>query len=671
MSLGGFLVLIACCIFGFKLTSQTSELASNMAGGGGSAIGSKIGGLAASAAKSVGMAGKDLGQGLFNATAAKPLRKARDNFKKAVGQKLGIGRYSGKASGKGEGSGGSGSGGANNSVPKAPSTAPTTPTTTTPTNPTTSSTANTSTGKPEDKDNNENPQTNSGAPENNNKNGTEQSGGGNETSASAASGGRIKGDNPDAHLSPEQQAVAAGHRQDFRATQADANAAAEQDKFRQIAEDALGKAQAFAAQSAKSQGVAKSKRGDADKIENDAKKSGTPLSVKDQKTVRRLREEAKAADESADKNRELGKEQVGIHNQNNAKANDIGLQREVKEDNYVSENIGTPVGHAMEQPTPPTGGGTPTGGGAPTGGGTPTSRRSGGGGTSGGGRSDAQYQQMAHDSLTHGMGTDATKHLGEEAVKKYGQEIKEAEQIGTSNTKVEGKGYHFHTEINGDIRNGGYVDESNNGRDANVLNNVNREELSEKDKALYDSFDKDNGAQFLRQKHEEHVEKMRGSAPEEQGGGGSTEAINTASYKDMTYDEVVGKAREDYLSTEGGQQLNSEVQQYKEASEANMQQANDLEPQIQQMRELRDEAVANIGDPTAKDPDTEARVEEAKKREAELMEIIQKHNELKNAATEARKQYNTANNEMLKSQTDYSNKVAKAVKDSGNMKPVS
>lgn len=71
-----FLVLVACCLFAFKLVGQINELASDIAGGGGgTAIGGKIGGLAAQAAKKTAsvagnVAGKSLG-GLYEVSGAK------------------------------------------------------------------------------------------------------------------------------------------------------------------------------------------------------------------------------------------------------------------------------------------------------------------------------------------------------------------------------------------------------------------------------------------------------------------------------------------------------------------------------------------------------------------------------------------------------------------------
>lgn len=102
----GFLVLIASCIFGFKLTAQATELAGSMAGGGGSSpIGSNIGGLAASAAKAgvqgTGKATWGATKIVGNATGVTPkLRQAKDATKAWVGRKLGFGSSSGAAGGK-------------------------------------------------------------------------------------------------------------------------------------------------------------------------------------------------------------------------------------------------------------------------------------------------------------------------------------------------------------------------------------------------------------------------------------------------------------------------------------------------------------------------------------------------------------------------------------------
>ena len=55
----GFLVLLACCLFGFKISSQATDLAATFAGGGGDGkIGASIGTLAASGAKGLAVGTK-------------------------------------------------------------------------------------------------------------------------------------------------------------------------------------------------------------------------------------------------------------------------------------------------------------------------------------------------------------------------------------------------------------------------------------------------------------------------------------------------------------------------------------------------------------------------------------------------------------------------------------
>lgn len=96
LGFGGFLILLCCCIFGFKFTSQATSLAENMAGGGISGIGNKIGGLAAT------------GAGRLATKATQPARqaisrKANDLTSRAgeaVGKKLGIGKHGGKTGAK-------------------------------------------------------------------------------------------------------------------------------------------------------------------------------------------------------------------------------------------------------------------------------------------------------------------------------------------------------------------------------------------------------------------------------------------------------------------------------------------------------------------------------------------------------------------------------------------
>lgn len=90
---GAFLILICCCIFGFKFVGQASSLAGTMASGGISGIGNKIGGMAASGATNIAKKVskpitdpiKDKVSGAMNATA--------DKARASVGKALGIGRY--------------------------------------------------------------------------------------------------------------------------------------------------------------------------------------------------------------------------------------------------------------------------------------------------------------------------------------------------------------------------------------------------------------------------------------------------------------------------------------------------------------------------------------------------------------------------------------------------
>ena len=108
----GFLVLLACCLFGFKLTAQAAALASTFAGGGGDAkIGSSIGTLAYSGAAglavgtkkgevggAVGLAGKAMGAVGRRTGISPALRKGRDAVTGFVGRTLGLGKFGGKAS---------------------------------------------------------------------------------------------------------------------------------------------------------------------------------------------------------------------------------------------------------------------------------------------------------------------------------------------------------------------------------------------------------------------------------------------------------------------------------------------------------------------------------------------------------------------------------------------
>lgn len=89
----GFLILIACCIFGFKLCMQVAELAGSMAGpGGGSPIAPKIGTLGYQAASNLALGtAKKVGQGAklagsFVGTATGITEKVRKGRDKVVGK---------------------------------------------------------------------------------------------------------------------------------------------------------------------------------------------------------------------------------------------------------------------------------------------------------------------------------------------------------------------------------------------------------------------------------------------------------------------------------------------------------------------------------------------------------------------------------------------------------
>lgn len=86
-----FLVLIACCLFAFKLVGQVNELANDMAGGGGgTSIGGKIGGLAAQGVNKLGgtavKGGKALAGFGYEATGAKAgVQRMKDNVATKLG----------------------------------------------------------------------------------------------------------------------------------------------------------------------------------------------------------------------------------------------------------------------------------------------------------------------------------------------------------------------------------------------------------------------------------------------------------------------------------------------------------------------------------------------------------------------------------------------------------
>lgn len=116
IGLSGFLVLLACCLFAWKLTGQACALASTFASAPGKDnIGSSIGTLAASGATGLAKAGM---KGVGKVSSAVGLTAGVNRLKDSAAHKLGLGRFSraGKA-GSGAGgpvgpAGGQGAGGA-------------------------------------------------------------------------------------------------------------------------------------------------------------------------------------------------------------------------------------------------------------------------------------------------------------------------------------------------------------------------------------------------------------------------------------------------------------------------------------------------------------------------------------------------------------------------------
>lgn len=98
----GFLVFIACCLFAFKLTGQASSLAGSMGHGGGTDIGSRIGGLAANTATKGVQGTAKLGIKTAKTVSDKTgltgkINQGKDWLaNKALGM-VGLGRRSGKA----------------------------------------------------------------------------------------------------------------------------------------------------------------------------------------------------------------------------------------------------------------------------------------------------------------------------------------------------------------------------------------------------------------------------------------------------------------------------------------------------------------------------------------------------------------------------------------------
>ena len=101
----GFLVLVACCLFAFKLTGQASSLAGTMAGGGGPSIGANIGGLAYGAAtkgvQGTLKTGLKAGKAFSDKTGITGLyQKGKDAVWNGALSMVGLGRKSGAAGNK-------------------------------------------------------------------------------------------------------------------------------------------------------------------------------------------------------------------------------------------------------------------------------------------------------------------------------------------------------------------------------------------------------------------------------------------------------------------------------------------------------------------------------------------------------------------------------------------
>ncbi len=94
----GFLVLIACCLFAFKLTGQANAIADQFAGGAGEKIGTTIGTLAYSGATGATKWGYGKAkQAMQAAGVSAAARKVGDKVKDKALSAIGMGRYSGKA----------------------------------------------------------------------------------------------------------------------------------------------------------------------------------------------------------------------------------------------------------------------------------------------------------------------------------------------------------------------------------------------------------------------------------------------------------------------------------------------------------------------------------------------------------------------------------------------
>jgi hypothetical protein len=116
MDLGGmqFLVLMACCLYAFKLTGQINALATEISGtSGGSGIGNKMGSIVGEAGKKAGLAALQGGNSLAKASSSLVKNAFAGSGTAGSGSSSGSGAGggSGGAGGSGGGAGGSSAGG--------------------------------------------------------------------------------------------------------------------------------------------------------------------------------------------------------------------------------------------------------------------------------------------------------------------------------------------------------------------------------------------------------------------------------------------------------------------------------------------------------------------------------------------------------------------------------
>ena len=100
IGLSGFLIMIFCSLFAFKMTGQAAAMAGQFAGGGGSSIAPQLGTLGLQAAKGVGFGTvKRVGSVMKAAGAAAKASKFKDSAKNKVAGIFGLGRKSNAAAG--------------------------------------------------------------------------------------------------------------------------------------------------------------------------------------------------------------------------------------------------------------------------------------------------------------------------------------------------------------------------------------------------------------------------------------------------------------------------------------------------------------------------------------------------------------------------------------------